>query len=119
MIQTNIIDAALKTNADAIHPGYGFLSENSQFVQKLSKTNIKFIGPNIEAIRIMGDKIQSKNLAIKAKVNTIPGYNDVIKNHNHSLDIGKNRYELFHRFESGEYCVKRHFHLVHHSDKAH
>ena len=74
-----IIDAAKKTNSDAIHPGYGFLSENSEFVQKLSKTEIKFIGPNIEAIKIMGDKIQSKNLAIKAKVNTIPGFNEVIK----------------------------------------
>ena len=74
-----IIDAAKKTNSDAIHPGYGFLSENSEFVQKLSKTKIKFIGPNIKAIKIMGDKIQSKNLAIKAKVNTIPGFNEVIK----------------------------------------
>ena len=84
-----IIDAAKKTNSDAIHPGYGFLSENSEFVQKLSKTEIKFIGPNIEAIKIMGDKIQSKNLAIKAKVNTIPGFNEVIKDSNHALSIAK------------------------------
>jgi len=84
-----IIDAAKKTNSDAIHPGYGFLSENSEFVQKLSKTKIKFIGPNIEAIKIMGDKIQSKNLAIKAKVNTIPGFNKVIKDNNHALSIAK------------------------------
>ena len=84
-----IINAAKKTNSDAIHPGYGFLSENSEFVQKLSKTKIKFIGPNIEAIKIMGDKIQSKNLAIKAKVNTIPGFNEVIKDNNHALSIAK------------------------------
>jgi len=84
-----IIDAAKKTNSDAIHPGYGFLSENSEFVQKLSKTKIKFIGPNIEAIKIMGDKIQSKNLAIKAKVNTIPGFNKVVKDNNHALSIAK------------------------------
>ena len=82
-----IIDAAKETNADAIHPGYGFLSENSSFVQKLSREKIKFIGPNVKAIKIMGDKIQSKNLAIKAKVNTIPGFNDVIKDHNHALNI--------------------------------
>ncbi len=84
-----IINAAKKTNSDAIHPGYGFLSENSEFVQKLSKTKIKFIGPNIEAIKIMGDKIQSKNLAIKANVNTIPGFNEVIKDNNHALSIAK------------------------------
>jgi len=84
-----IIDAAKKTNCDSIHPGYGFLSENSEFVQKLSKTGIKFIGPNIEAIKIMGDKIQSKNLAIKAKVNTIPGFNKVIKDSRHALSIAK------------------------------
>jgi propionyl-CoA carboxylase alpha chain len=82
-----IIDAAKKTNSDAIHPGYGFLSENSEFVKKLLKTEIKFIGPNIEAIKIMGDKIQSKKLAIKAKVNTIPGFNEVIKDTSHALSI--------------------------------
>ena len=84
-----IIDATKKTNSDAIHPGYGFLSENSNFVQKLSKTKIKFIGPNIEAIKIMGDKIQSKNLAIKASVNTIPGFNEVIKDDAHALSIAE------------------------------
>ena len=82
-----IIEAAKKTNSDAIHPGYGFLSENSKFVQKLLEEKIKFIGPNVKAIKIMGDKIQSKNLAIKAKVNTIPGFNDVIKDYNHALNI--------------------------------
>ena len=56
----SIIDIAKKAGVDAIHPGYGFLSENYKFVQKLSKEKIKFIGPNIEAIKIMGDKIQSR-----------------------------------------------------------
>ena len=84
-----IINAIKETNSDAIHPGYGFLSENSKFVQKLLKEKIKFIGPNIEAIKIMGDKIQSKNLAIKAKVNTIPCFNDVIKDHSHASNISK------------------------------
>ena len=84
-----IINAAKKTNSDAIHPGYGFLSENPQFVKKLSNTKIKFIGPNIEAIQIMGDKIKSKKLAIKAKVNTIPGFNDVIRDYSHALSVSK------------------------------
>ena len=74
---------------NAIHPGYGFLSENPQFVKKLSNTKIKFIGPNIEAIQIMGDKIKSKKLAIKAKVNTIPGFNDVIRDYSHALSVSK------------------------------
>ena len=82
-----IINAAKETQADAIHPGYGFLSENSRFVQRLSREKIKFIGPNLKAIKIMGDKIQSKNLAIKAKVNTIPGFNDVIKDYKHATSI--------------------------------
>ena len=82
-----IINAAKETQADAIHPGYGFLSENSRFVQRLSREKIKFIGPNLKAIKIMGDKIQSKNLAIKAKVNTIPGFNDVIKDYKHAASI--------------------------------
>ena len=84
-----IINAAKKTNSDAIHPGYGFLSENPKFVKKLSNTKIKFIGPNIEAIQIMGDKIKSKKLAIKAKVNTIPGFNDVIRDYSHALSVSK------------------------------
>ena len=82
-----IINAAKETQADAIHPGYGFLSENSRFVHRLSREKIKFIGPNLKAIKIMGDKIQSKNLAIKAKVNTIPGFNDVIKDYKHATSI--------------------------------
>ena len=85
-----IINAAKKANVDAIHPGYGFLSENPDFVKKLNKTKIKFIGPNIDAIKIMGDKIQSKNLAKIAKVNAIPGFNDVIKDHKHATKISKN-----------------------------
>jgi len=84
-----IIEAAEKTKSDGIHPGYGFLSENSAFVKKLAKTNIKFIGPNIDAIKIMGDKIQSKNIAEKAKVNTIPGFNDVVKDYKHAIKISK------------------------------
>ncbi|PPR35109.1 MAG: Acetyl-/propionyl-coenzyme A carboxylase alpha chain [Alphaproteobacteria bacterium MarineAlpha6_Bin4] len=82
-----IINAAKEAGADAIHPGYGFLSENARFVQRLLKEKIKFIGPNVKAIKIMGDKIQSKNLAIKAKVNTIPGFNDVIKDYKHASVI--------------------------------
>jgi propionyl-CoA carboxylase alpha chain len=69
-----IIDAAKKTGAQAIHPGYGFLSENCEFPRRLEQEGIAFIGPGVEAIELMGDKLRSKKLAAKSGVNTIPGY---------------------------------------------
>lgn len=69
-----IIAAAQRTGADAIHPGYGFLSESEVLIAACEKEGITFIGPHREAIRLMGSKIESKNLAEKAGVATIPGY---------------------------------------------
>ena len=66
-----IVDAAKKTGADAIHPGYGFLSENSIFARKVIRNNIIWIGPTPHVIKVMGDKIKAKELAIKAKVPTL------------------------------------------------
>ena len=74
-----IIAAAKNTGAEAIHPGYGFLSENAAFAKALEKAGIAFIGPNVHAIEAMGDKIESKKLAAKAKVTTVPGHLGVIK----------------------------------------
>src|SRR5262245_28928236 len=68
-----IVNAAKSTGADAVHPGYGFLSENRAFAQALEKAGITFVGPNAKAIEAMGDKIESKKLAAKAKVSTVPG----------------------------------------------
>ena len=65
-----IIEAAKQTGAEAIHPGYGFLSENVAFAEALKANGIAFIGPNIEAIRAMGDKIESKKAAAAARVST-------------------------------------------------
>ena len=73
-----IIDAAKKTGAQAIHPGYGFLSENEDFARRVEEEGLVFIGPKHASIAAMGDKIASKKLALQAKVNTIPGHNDVI-----------------------------------------
>ena len=78
LIAQKIIDACLETGADAVHPGYGFLSENADFAKVLEQNNIAFIGPNIEAIEIMGDKIASKLFAEKANVNIVPGNTDLI-----------------------------------------
>jgi propionyl-CoA carboxylase alpha subunit len=74
-----IIAAAKETGAEAIHPGYGFLSENAGFARALAKAGIAFVGPNVGAIEAMGDKIESKKLAAKAKVTTVPGHLGVIK----------------------------------------
>ena len=79
-----ILQACRDTGAEAVHPGYGFLSENAAFCELLEKNGIVFIGPKARSIEAMGDKIASKRLAQKAKVNTIPGYTDVIE----SADAG-------------------------------
>ena len=64
---TNLID--FQTGAEAVHPGYGFLSENTKFVAELEREKVSFIGPNSVAIQGMGDKLESKRLATKAEVN--------------------------------------------------
>jgi propionyl-CoA carboxylase alpha chain len=74
-----IVAAAKSTGAEAIHPGYGFLSENAAFARALDEAGIVFVGPNVKAIEAMGDKIESKKLAAKAKVSTVPGHLGVIK----------------------------------------
>uniref|UniRef100_A0A452DUJ3 Propionyl-CoA carboxylase alpha chain, mitochondrial n=1 Tax=Capra hircus TaxID=9925 RepID=A0A452DUJ3_CAPHI len=74
-----IMDAVRNTRAQAVHPGYGFLSENKEFAKRLAAEDVIFIGPDTHAIQAMGDKIESKLLAKKAKVNTIPGFDGVVK----------------------------------------
>src|SRR5215510_13516012 len=70
----NIVDACRRTGAEAVHPGYGFLSEREAFALALERAGIVFIGPNAGAIAAMGDKIESKKAAARAKVSTVPGY---------------------------------------------
>ena len=89
LVSDRIIQACLDTGAQAVHPGYGFLSENSSFCEALAKKKIAFIGPKTKAIEAMGDKITSKRLANKAQVNTIPGYTDVVKDADHAVDISQ------------------------------
>ena len=84
-----IIAAAKETGAEAIHPGYGFLSENAAFAKALARAGIVFVGPNAKAIEAMGDKIESKKLAAKAKVSTVPGYLGVIKNAKEAIKIAE------------------------------
>jgi pyruvate carboxylase len=84
-----IIDACRATGAEAVHPGYGFLSERESFAKALSKAKIAFIGPPPKAIAAMGDKIESKKLAQKAGVNVVPGYLGDIATTNDAVKIAK------------------------------
>src|SRR6476659_5240326 len=82
-----IIEACRKTAAEAVHPGYGFLSERAAFPRALGKAGIVFIGPNPDAIAAMGDKIESKKAAAKAKVSTVPGHLGVIEDDKQAIKI--------------------------------
>src|ERR1700741_4163471 len=82
-----IVDACKKTGAEAVHPGYGFLSEREAFPRALAKAGVVFIGPNPDAIAAMGDKIESKKAAAKAKVSTVPGHLGVIDDDKHAVKI--------------------------------
>ncbi|MEI7564446.1 MAG: acetyl-CoA carboxylase biotin carboxylase subunit [Burkholderiaceae bacterium] len=84
-----IIQACKDTGADAVHPGYGFLSENAEFAERVEAEGITFIGPKFPAIAAMGDKIASKKLALAAQVNTIPGYNEVIESPAEAVKIAQ------------------------------
>ncbi len=84
-----IVAACKKTGAQAVHPGYGFLSEKQEFQKALAKAGIVFIGPDARAIHAMGDKIESKKLALKAGVSTVPGYLHAIPNADEAVKIAQ------------------------------
>jgi propionyl-CoA carboxylase alpha chain len=84
-----IIAACKQTGAEAVHPGYGFLSENPEFSRRLEESGVIFIGPKHYSMAAMGDKIASKKLALEAKVNTIPGHNAAIDTPEQAVEIAK------------------------------
>nr|XP_036880697.1 propionyl-CoA carboxylase alpha chain, mitochondrial isoform X5 [Manis javanica] len=84
-----IMEAIKKTRAQAVHPGYGFLSENKEFARCLAAEDVIFIGPDTHAIQAMGDKIESKLLAKNAKLNTIPGFDGVVKDVDEAVRIAR------------------------------
>src|SRR5688572_27979438 len=84
-----IVAACKKTGAQAVHPGYGFLSEKQEFQKALADADIAFIGPDAFAIHAMGDKIESKKLAQKAGVSTVPGYLAAIPNADEAVKIAQ------------------------------
>ena len=85
----NIISAAEITGVDALHPGYGFLSENANFAEICETCNIKFIGPRPHAIRLMGDKAEARRIASEAGVPIIPGSDGVIASEEHALQVAE------------------------------
>ena len=89
LVAEKIIAAAKSTGAQAIHPGYGFLSENESFAKRCEEEGLVFIGPKHHAIAAMGDKIASKKLAQKAQVNTIPGHNEAIESPQEAVKIAQ------------------------------
>ncbi len=84
-----IIDVIKKTGTTLVHPGYGFLSENRKFAEALDKIGVKFVGPSKKSIEMMGDKIESKKIAIDSGVSTVPGHMGVIKDDKEALKIAK------------------------------
>ncbi|MHA1524944.1 MAG: acetyl-CoA carboxylase biotin carboxylase subunit [Alphaproteobacteria bacterium] len=82
-----VVGAAVESGAQAVHPGYGFLSENTKFAQALAAAKIDFIGPNPRAVEVMGDKIASKKFALAAGVSTVPGHADAIENGDQAVEI--------------------------------
>ena len=86
---TNILSACVLTGADAIHPGFGFLSENPKFAKMCKECNIKFIGPDYESIELMGNKAKAREIMKEAGVPVVPGYEGKIENELHALSIAK------------------------------
>ncbi len=84
-----IIEACQSTQAQGVHPGYGFLSEDTRFCQALTDAGIAFIGPGPDAITKMGDKITSKQIARDAGVNVVPGYDDIIRDSEHAVELAR------------------------------
>jgi len=82
-----IIDAALQSNAEGIHPGYGFMAENAEFAEMCHKNGIEFIGPPVSAMKLMGSKIDSKKSMIEASVHVVPGVTEAIVDHTKAKDI--------------------------------
>ncbi|MEM2925459.1 MAG: acetyl-CoA carboxylase biotin carboxylase subunit [Methanocellales archaeon] len=82
-----LIDTALRVNAEAIHPGYGFLAENADFAEMCQRNGLVFIGPSAENIRELGNKLEARKLMVKAGANVLPGTMDSIKDSDRALDI--------------------------------
>ena len=84
-----IIEACRSTGSDAVHPGYGFLSENPAFPEALAAAGVAFIGPPVAAVKAMGDKITSKRIAEEAGVNSVPGHLEALADAEEAVGIAR------------------------------
>src|SRR6266513_1496882 len=115
LVIEKIVDACKATGAEAVHPGYGFLSEREAFPKALAKAGIVFIGPNPRAIAAMGDKIESKKTAAKADVSTVPGHLGVITDEKHAGKIvDAIGYPVMIKASAGVLCVLDHAEVARH-----
>ena len=89
LVSERILEAIERTDSDAVHPGYGFLSENPEFARELAELGVTFIGPPVGAIEVMGDKIASKKLAQEAGVNSVPGHLEVLDDVDHAARVAE------------------------------
>lgn len=89
LVVDNVMEAVRATGAQAVHPGYGFLSEKFPFCEALDKEGVAFIGPRPYALHVMGDKLESKRIANEAKVHTVPGFDGEVENVDHALELAK------------------------------
>ena len=89
LVSERILDAVKRSGAEAVHPGYGFLSENAAFAKALADVGVTFIGPPAGAIEAMGDKIASKKLAQEAGVNSVPGHLEVLADADDAVRVAK------------------------------
>ena len=89
LLGDKIIEVCKELNVDAIHPGYGFLSENADFAEKVEKNGIIFIGPKSKAIRLMGNKLEAKEAVKKYDIPMVPGLDEAITDVNKAIQIAK------------------------------
>ena len=89
LVIERIVEAAQESGAQAVHPGYGFLAENAAFAEALAAADVVFIGPGVEAIQAMGDKLESKRLADQAGVTIIPGFDEILKDADQAVDVAR------------------------------
>jgi propionyl-CoA carboxylase alpha chain len=82
-----VLEVIRETGAQAVHPGYGFLSENAEFCRSIDKEGVTWLGPPVSAIQDMGDKIRSKEIAEEAGVNIVPGYEGSIESLDHAIEV--------------------------------
>ena len=85
-----IVDLCVRQNIDAVHPGYGFLSENAEFARALEEAGVTFVGPSVRALQLLGDKVAAREIAMKAGVPVLPGTSHAVRSVEEALALAQN-----------------------------